>query len=183
MRKSNMRPIPKTSSTNVEEIDSRLRAFLERNDIPTAVRMSNLINYFREPALREAEFGLTRPEVGILLFLNVSEGITAAEFCEFSGQLKAGVSRAVILLEEKGLIRRETDTSDNRRQRLFMKDAGRKLYKATRWSLCSPVSRGSIDATGIGQGASVLAGVLVRYYRCFVHGNNPCCTAYRLENE
>ena len=126
-----MRPIPKISSTSAEQIDSRLRAFLDGNDIPTAARMSNLINYFREPALRdiEAEFGLTRPEVGILLFLNVCEGITAAEFCEFSGQLKVGVSRAVALLEEKGLIRREMDTSDNRRQRLFMKDAGRKLYK------------------------------------------------------
>jgi len=53
------------------------------------------------------------------------EGITAAEFCEFSGQLKAGVSRAVIMLEEKGIIRRETDEADSRRQLLFMTEAGR----------------------------------------------------------
>jgi MarR family transcriptional regulator, temperature-dependent positive regulator of motility len=42
--------------------------------------------------------------------------------------LKAGVSRAVVALERKRLIRRRTDAADNRRQQLFLTDAGRTLY-------------------------------------------------------
>ena len=41
---------------------------------------------------------------------------------------KAGVSRAVIVLEKKALIRRQTDPRDSRRQLLFLTEAGRALY-------------------------------------------------------
>ena len=78
------------------------------------------------------EFGLTRPEIVILLALHFREGITASEFCEFSGHLKAGVSRAVIVLEKKGLIRRQTDKLDNRRRLLFMTDAVLSVPSASR---------------------------------------------------
>lgn len=107
-----------------------LRAILGGTEIPTAYKIGYILNFYREPSFRriEAEFGLTRPEIVILLALHFREGITAAEFCEFSGHLKAGVSRAVIALEKKGLIRRVTDLADTRRQRLFLTDAGRELY-------------------------------------------------------
>ena len=62
--------------------------------------------------------------------LHFRDGITASEFCEFSGHLKAGVSRAVIALERKRLIRRRTDAADNRRQRLFLTNAGRTIYRS-----------------------------------------------------
>lgn len=107
------------------------RAILAGTEIPTAYRIGYVLNFYREPSFRriEAEFGLTRPEIVILLALNSREGITAAEFCEFSGHLKAGVSRATIALEKKGLILRQTDAADSRRQRLFLTDAGRALYQ------------------------------------------------------
>ena len=111
--------------------DAGLRAILGGTEIPTAYKIGYILNFYREPSFRriEAEFGLTRPEIVILLALHFREGITAAEFCEFSGHLKAGVSRAAIALEKKGLIRRVTDTADSRRQRLFLTDAGSELYK------------------------------------------------------
>ena len=128
-----MRPISKT--VNVEaasdaESDPGLRAILSGTDIPTAYKIGYILNFYREPSFRaiETEFGLTRPEIVILLALHFRDGITASEFCEFSGHLKAGVSRAVIALEKKKLIRRRTDTGDNRRQLLFLTAAGRDLY-------------------------------------------------------
>lgn len=108
-----------------------LRAILEGTEIPTAYKIGYILNFYREPSFRqiEAEFGLTRPEIVILLALHFREGITAAEFCEFSGHLKAGVSRAAIALEKKEFIKRVTDEADSRRQRLFLSEAGRALYQ------------------------------------------------------
>ncbi|MBN8990147.1 MAG: winged helix-turn-helix transcriptional regulator [Rhizobiales bacterium] len=93
--------------------------------------MSYVVNFWREPSFRaiEAEFGLTRPEIVLLIALNFREGITAAEFCEFSGHLKAAVSRAVILMEKKRLIKRQMDAADNRRQCLFLTQEGRMTYR------------------------------------------------------
>lgn len=107
-----------------------LSAILNGTEIPTAYKIGYILNFYREPSFRaiETEFGLTRPEIVILLALHFRDGITASEFCEFSGHLKAGVSRAVIALEKKGLIRRQTDAADNRRQLLFVTEAGRELY-------------------------------------------------------
>jgi len=132
-KKSHMRPI--SQSGNAEATcdpasDPGLRTILNGTDIPTAYKIGYVLNFYREPSFRaiEMEFGLTRPEIVILLALHFRDGITASEFCEFSGHLKAGVSRAVIALEKKRLIRRRTDAADNRRQRLFLTDAGRTLY-------------------------------------------------------
>lgn len=120
-------PVPPAEADQGNE---GLRAILGGTEIPTAYRIGYILNFYREPSFRriEAEFGLTRPEIVILLALHFREGITAAEFCEFSGHLKAGVSRAAIALEKKNLIRRVTDQADSRRQRLFLTDAGRELY-------------------------------------------------------
>ena len=131
---SNMRLIsePETSKETAGQDDGPgLRGILGGTEISTAYKIGYVLNFYREPSFRaiEMEFGLTRPEIVILLALHVRQGITASEFCEFSGHLKAGVSRAVIVLEKKGLIRRQTDTSDNRRQLLFMTDAGRQVYQ------------------------------------------------------
>lgn len=128
-----MRPILNDGSLESnadEQPDPGLRVLLGGTEIPTAYKIGYVLNFYREPSFRaiEMEFGLTRPEIVILLALHVHQGITASEFCEFSGHLKAGVSRAVIVLEKKGLIRRQTDPQDNRRQLLFITDAGREMY-------------------------------------------------------
>jgi DNA-binding MarR family transcriptional regulator len=120
-----------SKETAGQDTDPGLRAILGGTEIPTAYKIGYVLNFYREPSFRviEMEFGLTRPEIVILLALHFREGITASEFCEFSGHLKAGVSRAVIVLERKGLIRRRTDKLDNRRRLLFMTDAGRDVYQ------------------------------------------------------
>ncbi|WP_245571192.1 MarR family winged helix-turn-helix transcriptional regulator [Neorhizobium alkalisoli] len=109
-----------------------LKHILDGTAIPTAYKIGYVLNFFREPSFRaiEAELGLTRPEIVLLIALNFREGITAAEFCEFSGHLKAGVSRAVIQLEKKGCITRSPDPSDNRRQRLHLTENGKALYES-----------------------------------------------------
>ena len=129
-----MRPIAEAKDVEAAcdpESDAGLRAILNGTDIPTAYKIGYILNFYREPSFRaiETEFGLTRPEIVILLALHFRDGITASEFCEFSGHLKAGVSRAVIALEKKRLIRRRTDANDNRRQLLFLTPAGRDIYQ------------------------------------------------------
>ena len=44
------------------------------------------------------------------------------------GHLKANISRGIIALERKKLLRREADPADNRRQFLFITPASRALY-------------------------------------------------------
>ncbi|MET0744200.1 MAG: MarR family transcriptional regulator [Microvirga sp.] len=128
-----MRPISKKSELDAASAGrgSDLRDILGGTEIPTAYKIGYILNFYREPSFRaiEREFGLTRPEIVFLLALHFREGITASEFCEFSGHLKAGVSRAVIALERKGLIVRRPDATDSRRQLLFLTEAGRSLYR------------------------------------------------------
>jgi len=109
-----------------------IRDILDGTAIPTAYKIGYVLNFFREPSFRaiEAKLGLTRPEIVLLIALNFRDGITAAEFCEFSGHLKAGVSRAVIQLEKKGCISRSPDPSDNRRQHLHLTETGKALYES-----------------------------------------------------
>ena len=99
-------------------------------EIKIAYKMGYVLNFYREPSFRkiEIEFGLTRPEIVTLIFLNFREGVTASDICEFSGHLKANISRGIIALEKKKLLRREADSADNRRQNLFITPAGRALY-------------------------------------------------------
>ncbi len=99
-------------------------------EIKIAYKMGYVLNFYREPSFRkiEMEFGLTRPEIVTLIFLNFREGVTASDICEYSGHLKANISRGIIALEKKKLLRREADSADNRRQILFITPAGRALY-------------------------------------------------------
>lgn len=108
----------------------RLKGILNGTAIPTAYKMSYLMNFYREPSFRaiEAEYGLTRPEIVTVIFLSYRDGISAAEICEFSGHLKPNVSRAVIALDRKGLIRRAPDPDDQRLQLLYLTQEGQAMY-------------------------------------------------------
>jgi DNA-binding MarR family transcriptional regulator len=99
-------------------------------EIKIAYKMGYVLNFYREPSFRkiEMELGITRPEIVTLIFLNFRDGVTASDICEFSGHLKANISRGIIALEKKKLLRREADSGDNRRQLLFLTAAGRALY-------------------------------------------------------
>ncbi len=110
--------------------DQSIASVLNGTSVPTAYKIGYVLNHYREPSFRviERELGITRPEIVTLIFLVHREGITAADICEFSGHLKANISRAVIALDKKGLLRRESDQGDQRRQLLFLTDAGRRLH-------------------------------------------------------
>jgi DNA-binding MarR family transcriptional regulator len=117
------------ASLKTEE-DNSLKSILNGTTIPTAYKMGYILNHYREPSFRaiEREYGITRPEIVMLIFLVHREGITANDICEFSGHLKPNMSRAAIALNQKGLIVRRADTTDQRRQLLFLTDAGRQLH-------------------------------------------------------
>jgi DNA-binding MarR family transcriptional regulator len=105
-------------------------AVLGGTEIKIAYKIGYILNFYREPSFRriETEFGVTRPEIVTLIFLNFRDGITASDICEFSGHLKANISRGIIALEKKKLVRRKADPADSRRQLLFITPAGRALY-------------------------------------------------------
>ena len=110
--------------------DNELKTILNGTAIPTAYKMGYVLNHYREPSFRsiEAVFGITRPEIVTLIFLQHREGITSGNICEFSGHLKQNISRAVLALARKGLIRRAADHADKRRLLLYLTPAGRELH-------------------------------------------------------
>ena len=107
-----------------------LKTILDGTSIPTAYKVGYVSNFYREPSFRLIEWrlGLTRPEILTLIFLEYRDGITAAEICTFSGHLMPNISRAAIALERKGLIARVPDEADQRRQLLFITEAGRRMH-------------------------------------------------------
>lgn len=107
-----------------------LDGILNGTSIPWAYKLGYITNFYREPSFRATEsvFGLTRPEILTLIFLEYRDGITAAEICAFSGHLMPNISRAAIALEKKRLIVRTADESDQRRQLIFLTEAGRRLH-------------------------------------------------------
>lgn len=100
-------------------------------EIKIAYKIGYVLNFYREPAFRKIEtvYGITRPEIVTLIFLVYRDGVTAKDICEFSGHLKANISRGIIALEKKGLLRRAMDAADNRLQKLYITPAGRALYQ------------------------------------------------------
>jgi len=110
---------------------SSLNDILDGVAIPTSYKIGYVSNYYREPSFREIEraLGLTRPEILSLIFLCFQDGITVTDICEFSGHLKANISRAVIALEKKGLIERRPYENDQRRQLLFMTAKGHAMHE------------------------------------------------------
>ena len=107
-----------------------LHDILDGVTIPFAYKIGYVINSYREPSFRaiEATFGLTRPEILSLIFLNFRDQISAADICDFSGHLKNNISRAVTALEAKGLVRRQADATDQRRLIIHLTAAGRDLH-------------------------------------------------------
>jgi|GEM_PF-935511 len=107
-----------------------LKDILDGVPIPMAYKIGYISNSYRELSFRaiEARYGLTRPEILSLIFLYFKDGITATEICEFSGHLKTNISRAVIALEKRGMLKREADPDDQRRQLLYITPAGRKQH-------------------------------------------------------
>lgn len=98
--------------------------------IPMAYKLSYVTNGWREPSFRaiEAKFGLTRPETLSLIVLCFEDSIAATDICDVSGHLKSNISRAVTMLERKGLLTRTLHPDDQRMQVLHVTKKGRALH-------------------------------------------------------
>lgn len=107
----------------------KLIDILDATPIPVGYRLAFLTNFWREPLLRrmEAEFGLIRPELTVLMCLNFEKNLNARDICEITEQPSNTVSRAVASLCEKGHITRELDEHDNRRRVLNITQSGKDL--------------------------------------------------------
>jgi DNA-binding MarR family transcriptional regulator len=103
---------------------------LNHEDITYAYRLAYILNFYREPLLKDVEtkFGLSRPEWTVLLCLSRQPGLISRDICAITGQARNSISRGVGLLERKGLIRRTPDGKDGRRNVLELTPAGRAVY-------------------------------------------------------
>lgn len=76
-----------------------------------------------------AELGLTTPQMRSLAVLSVIDGILIRELAVYAVVQQSTLSRALDTLDNNGMIKRETDGTDNRATRVFITDAGRDVYE------------------------------------------------------
>jgi DNA-binding MarR family transcriptional regulator len=75
-----------------------------------------------------AEMGLTTPKARALAVLSVIDGTLIGELSVYTVTEQSTLSRALDQLQAEGLIRRETDAADSRATRVFITDAGARVF-------------------------------------------------------
>ncbi|WP_127521518.1 MarR family transcriptional regulator [Mesorhizobium sp. Z1-4] len=82
-------------------------------------------------SLREemAELGLTTPKARTLAVLSVNDGLLIRELAVYAVTEQSTLSRALDRLQAEGLVRRETDPTDNRAVRVYITDEGRTAFE------------------------------------------------------
>jgi len=73
--------------------------------------------------------GLSTPKMRALATLVVMDGTQIGELAEFSVVEQSTLSRALDALEQANMVRRISDTSDNRATKIFITDQGRAAFK------------------------------------------------------
>lgn len=79
-----------------------------------------------------AALGLTTPKMRALAVLSVIDGPLIRDLSVYAVVEQSTLSRALDQLETDGLIRREADQNDSRATRIFIADAGRRVFE-TLW--------------------------------------------------
>lgn len=79
--------------------------------------------------LYEEKFDLKLPEWRVMAVLGRRPGITAREVAEFTAMDKVAISRAVARMMQMGRVAAEVDSSDGRRQKLSLSEAGLVIYR------------------------------------------------------
>ncbi len=79
-----------------------------------------------------AALGLTTPKMRSLAVLSVIDNLLISQLAVYAIVEQSTLSRALDALQADGLIRRETDSEDNRATRVFITDAGRSAFE-TLW--------------------------------------------------
>ena len=77
----------------------------------------------------------------------VADGVTAAQLAELCSRDKADVSRAMALLEKKGLVDRDGPTGKSYRARLKLSDSGKELARHINRKAEAAVERASMGLT------------------------------------
>jgi DNA-binding MarR family transcriptional regulator len=78
--------------------------------------------------LLEGRYGITRREWRLLATLAEHGPLSPSELAEMALLDRARTSRAIGLLVEKGLLRRQVQAADSRRAQLTLTDEGRRLH-------------------------------------------------------
>ncbi|MEX6507880.1 MarR family winged helix-turn-helix transcriptional regulator [Jiella sp. M17.18] len=84
--------------------------------------------------------GLTTPQMRTLAILSAIDGLTINEVAVYAVIEQSTMSRTLDAMEGQGLLRRETETSDNRVRRIYLTEKGRALFE-TVW----PVMRSAFE--------------------------------------
>jgi DNA-binding MarR family transcriptional regulator len=74
------------------------------------------------------EYGLSRTQWRVLANLGKFGAMTARDICHVSHIEKTKVSRAIVTLEEAGLLNRSEDKQDRRAETLTLTERGRELF-------------------------------------------------------
>jgi DNA-binding MarR family transcriptional regulator len=93
------------------------------------LRLLVISNRYLQPVHAEIEddYGLTRDDVAVLVHLSETGNATAQEIVRSTGRPKNSMSRSVVSLERRGIIRRHPHPVDGRAAVLQLTATGRKL--------------------------------------------------------
>jgi len=75
-----------------------------------------------------ADLGLTTPKMRALAVLSVIDGPLIGELSVYAVVEQSTLSRALEQLDSDGLVRRVSDADDSRAVRVFLTDAGRRVF-------------------------------------------------------
>ena len=105
---------------------------LQSGPIKFAYRISVLRNWYALPGYKilEKKYSVSEPEVSALFCLGHRDNLRATDVCSITGRPKNTVSRALSLLEEKGLIDRRSSAIDRRQKAIVLTPSGHTLFKA-----------------------------------------------------
>jgi DNA-binding MarR family transcriptional regulator len=95
------------------------------------LRLTVLSSRYMAPltAALERAHGLTRDDVTVTICLAITNARSAQDIVRYTGRPKNSVSRAVVGLERRGVLRRHGDPSDRRSSRLALTARGRRLFE------------------------------------------------------
>jgi DNA-binding MarR family transcriptional regulator len=104
-----------------------------RPGMPTwaGLRLSVIALRVMQPLYNELEcrLGLFRDEAATLVCLSITTAATAQHVVRYTGRPKNSISRAVISLEERGLISRSAHPADGRASCLALTPAGQQMFE------------------------------------------------------
>ena len=110
-------------------VDPLTAVKLWENPCWLSFRINYLALAFNNPVygLIDTDAGIKRPEFVVLYSLYLKDGVAAKDICVSSGFPKNTISRAIQVLLERKLVRRDEDIADRRSFCLRLTQAGRDL--------------------------------------------------------